>query len=283
MSTRPVAVLLGWLGCQPKNLRRFVNLYNDKGWDSIVRVASPESVIAAIQQGPSNEQVRPQTNLSSQCGHLQPSNLTKEMCLQAFDILHELESRQCSQFIVHIFSNGGCFLWEWMAHILMQQHRKILCNNSTIDVQKLRNRLAGCVFDSSPANYEGRPDGIVSALQHVTPIAEKNRLLEIAGKVDTSTVNARHDKFWDKLCNDHCFGVPELYMYSENDQLTLHKPLQKLITRRHDLLGKGNVWVNNFVDSEHCAHLLKYPEQYDSVLGQFIASCSSRNFITSKL
>jgi hypothetical protein len=281
--SRPVAVLLGWLGCQPKNLRRFVDVYNSRGWDSIIRVASPESVIAAIQEGPGSSQLGSHINMQSRSGYLQPPVLTKDMCLQAFDILHELQSRKCPQYVVHVFSNGGCFLWEWIAHMLVQQHQSIAWNDISVDVRALRDRLIGSIFDSSPANYEGRPIGIVAALQHITPTTEKNRLIEIAKNVDASRVNKRHDEFWNKMTYDRQLGVPELYLYSENDQLAVHKPLQKLIQNREEVVGKENVFAHNFIDSEHCAHLLKYPKQYDFELGKFVAICSSKHTITSKL
>jgi hypothetical protein len=189
---------------------------------------------------------------------------------QATDVLQELQSRQCPHFIVHIFSNGGCFLWEWISHLLLQPHRDDL----GINVQSLRGRLVGRVFDSSPANYEGRPDGIIHALQHITPTTEKNRLLQMAKKVDAYQVNLRHEEFWNKMCTNHDVTVPELYLYSENDSLTSLAPLQKLICKRREILGKDNVWTHNFLDSEHCCHLLKYPNMYDSILGKFIGSCS---------
>ena len=264
---RPIALLLGWLGCQPRNLRRFVDLYNTKGYDSIVRVASPESIISAVEQGPSIDF---------------RSNSMNAMYHQAFDILRELQVRRSPQVIVHIFSNGGCFLWEWLAHIL-QHHQHVSWNDTNVDVKNIRCRLIGRVLDSAPANYEGRPDGIISALQHIKPISEKNRLLGIAEKVHATNVNLRHDKFWKMMLNDNYFEVPELYLYSENDKLTSYEPLRKLINEREKLLGKEHVWSHNFLDSEHCGHLLKYPEQYDSILGQFVASCSKKKEIASKL
>ena len=276
MSTsRPVAVLLGWLGCQPRNLRRFAQLYDNRGWDTTVHIASPESVIAAIQQAPCCKQATSQISL-------QTDDLTTELYHQTLDILNELQSRQCPQFILHIFSNGGCFLWEWITHILIEGHQFITWKDYSINTQNLRSRLVGCVFDSSPANYEGRPHGIVSALQHISPPSEKARLINMAKKVDSSTVMKRHNEFWNNMCNHRRLSVPELYLYSENDRLTPYKPLQKLIDKRKEVLGEENIWVCDFIDSDHCGHLLKYPKQYDSILRQFIAACS-RGRIVSKL
>ena len=105
----------------------------------------------------------------------------------------------------------------------------------------------------------------------------------MAEKVDASNVNLRHDDFWNMMLSDNYFEVPELYLYSENDKLTSYEALTKLINEREKLLGKEHVWSHNFLDSEHCGHLLKYPRQYDSILGQFVASCSRKNNIASKL
>ena len=280
---KPVAVLLGWLGCQPKNLRRFTDLYDKRGWDSFVRVASPESVIAAIQQGPSGIQVNCNGLVDYQSSKFDDKSLSEEMYDQAFDILHELQYRQCQQFIVHIFSNGGCFLWEWIAHILMQQCQRISWNNTCIDVQNLRSKLVGRVFDSAPANYEGRPDGILSALQHIKPIEDRNHLLNMARRVDASRVNVRHDEFWQKMRDDNHLAVPELYMCSKNDRLTSFAPLKQLIINREEVLGKENVRTHIFSDSDHCGHLLKYPEEYDLILGQFLFACNNKNAMVSKL
>ena len=278
MSNRPTAILLGWLGCQPKNLRRFVQLYQNKGWDSIVRIASPESVIAAVVHGPSEQQHRLGLGLQA-CSANQrlicdkSAVPTKELQHQALDILHELQIRQCPRFIVHAFSNGGCLLWEWMRYYLFDNQQRVTFNNIEINMQQLRYGLVGRIFDSAPAYYGGRTDGLEMALQHVTPEAEKERLTNLAKRNDPAQVQIRHAEFWNNLCNDAIHN-PELYLYSTSDELTHCKPLEELIKQRKERLGNGNVESHNFVDSVHCCHLLKYPEQYDKIVCQFLETCS---------
>lgn len=282
-TTRPVAVLLGWLGCRPQSLRRYVQLYDSNGWDSIIRIATPESIVAAVLRGPSVEQSvalqnqRPPSDTHETGGELS----TKDMQRFAWEILDELQTRQCPRFVVHIFSNGGCFLWEWIRYFLFQQHRyqqlkqpHVAWNNSNIHIHNLQRRLVGRVFDSAPAHYAGATGGIEAALQHITPLTEKSRLLGLAKKMNSSQVKVRHDEFWNNLCHD-TIAVPELYLYSETDRLTAYGPLEKLMEQRKHIVGEEHVWTHNFLDSEHCCHLLKYPEKYEDTLGKFLLSCSS--------
>jgi hypothetical protein len=154
-----------------------------------------------------------------------------------------------------------------------QSQHDVTRENPSIDVRTLRQRFVGRVFDSAPAHYGGRINGIETALQHITPITERNRLLDFAKKLDASLAEVRHHEFWNNLCRDPIV-VPELYLYSEADHLTACGPLEEFIEQRRDVVGRQNVWTQNFRDSEHCCHLLKYPEQYEAVLEKFLSSCT---------
>ena len=50
VNNRPAVVLAGWLGCQPRHLRRYSEMYDCIGWDSLVRIGSPRSVITATTE-----------------------------------------------------------------------------------------------------------------------------------------------------------------------------------------------------------------------------------------
>ena len=49
---KPVAVLAGWLGCQPRNLRRYSDMYDRYGWATVIGIGSAQSVVAAMTEGP---------------------------------------------------------------------------------------------------------------------------------------------------------------------------------------------------------------------------------------
>lgn len=285
MSTqgRPVVVLAGWLGCHPRNLRRYVEMYERLGWTSLLRVASPASVVTAMTTGPLSITTGKQNGgikytmppTASGKHHSidklvtrQPSSML-EMERLAIDTLQELQTLQCPRFIVHSFSNGGCFLWEWLRHMLFEQTPSSPVY-SGIDTLRLRQKLAGLVFDSAPAYYEIKMLTLESVLEHV-PSEEKERLLKTAKSFNKDAVGRRFDEYWSTLMsdqNDH----PQFYLYSECDHLTCAKELEDLIRHRESLLGKGKISSHKFLDSKHCSHLLKHPEEYKRLIQQFIMS-----------
>ena len=50
---KPVVILAGWLGCHPRSLRRYDQLYKGLGWDTVIQIASPKSVVTSMSEGPS--------------------------------------------------------------------------------------------------------------------------------------------------------------------------------------------------------------------------------------
>mmetsp|Transcript_19847 Transcript_19847/g.42589 ORF Transcript_19847/g.42589 Transcript_19847/m.42589 type:complete len:282 (+) Transcript_19847:112-957(+) len=256
-TNRPVVVLAGWLGCQPRHLRRYRQMYDCIGWDSLVRIGSPRSVVAAMTEGPSG----------------QPSQ--SEMQHFAIHTLQELQKSQPPYFIIHMFSNNGCFLWEWIRLLLFGEHSS-LSTYSYIDVHKLGQRLVGIIFDSAPAYYHGEMNYIQSALEYVPSTTERCRLLEITKSLKVKTVKQRFGDFWSGL-RDNSADVPQLYLYSECDKLAAVDQLEKFLLFRERILGKENVWKHNFLDSDHCCHLLKYPEEYGRIVKQFLSFCITKS------
>ena len=259
-NNKPVVILAGWLGCRPRNLRRFIELYDRIGWDSIIRIGSPRSVIAAMTEGPNSK----------------PSQ--SEMKHLAINTLREIQTMQPPHFIIHVFSNNGCFLWEWMRSLLLEQASALSsADDSSIDLfHNLRQKLFGIIFDSGPAHYDGKTASLLSALQFVSPESERNILLGTAQSLDDNVVKKRFDEFWSGLCNDST-GIPQMYMYSQCDLLAPMMQLEKLIAHREKILRRDVVIRKHmFLDSEHCCHLLKYPEEYEVLVKQFLSLCTKK-------
>lgn len=245
LNNKPVIVLCGWLGCRPRNLRRFTEMYNHIGYDTILQIGSPKSVIVAMLEGP-------------------PTSL--DMKHLAIDILKELQAIQPPYYIFHVFSNNGCFLWEWIRYLLYE--------SGDIEMQGIdRQKLLGIIFDSSPAYYDGKIDMLQSALQYVPSLIERNDLLDMVATLDPNVVEQRCHNFWNGLCNDTVTNIPELYVYSQEDKLASANHVEKLIEHRKDLIGKRKIWKHKFIDSEHCGHLLKYPNEYNGLVQRFLSFC----------
>ena len=169
-----------------------------------------------------------------------------------------------------MFSNGGCYLWEWVRYLLFEK-----VANTKIDVQNLRQKLIGVVFDSAPAHYGGEVDTLQLALEYVSP-DERSRAMEIVRTLDRSAAKQRFHDYWNGVLNDP-LRIPQIYLYSSCDKLSSAKRIEELIERRQKILGKSNIWKHNFIDSEHCSHLLKHHEKYHQLVKQFLSFCTRQN------
>lgn len=247
MTNKPVVILAGWLGCQPRNLRRYHDMYEKLGLTSVIRIGSPQSLLNAMTMGPQSSSEK-------------SSSLT-------ISLLTEIQSLQPPYFVIHIFSNNGCFLWEWIRYLLFESSSLDL---TTVDTHNLRRKLIGVVFDSAPVYYDGKIDGLQSALQYI-PKKEKDHILQVAYTIDTHLLKQRFHEFWNGLCND-TIHIPQLYMYSTSDELASATEIERLIQYRK---RSNIVWKHNFTDSEHCGHILKYPELYHEKVEQFLDFCTT--------
>jgi len=271
-SNKPVVILAGWLGCHPRNLRRYSQLYNSLGWDTIVQIASPRSIVTSMSEGPSYSQ-----SSSSEMQHL------------AINTLKELHVLQPPYFIIHIFSNGGCFLWECIRYILYEQDTsKQLSSRNSINISNLKQKLIGVIFDSAPGYYDGKIDDLQSALEYVSSNIERKDLLTMTKTLEQNVVRQRFAEFWNGLSNDST-NIPQLYLFSQYDNLASVNHIEMLIECRKELIGmKGKIWNHKFLNSEHCCHFLKYPEEYSKSVKEFLAFCTRKgldnhSFIKSRL
>jgi len=274
-NNKPVVILAGWLGCHPRNLRRYNQLYNSLGWDTIVQIASPRSIVTSMSEGPS---------------YSHPSS--SEMQHLAINTLKELHVLQPPYFIIHIFSNGGCFLWECIRYILYEQdtsqQMSTTTHNNSIDISNLRQKLIGVIFDSAPGYYDGRIDDLQSALEYVSSNIERKDLLTMTKTLEQNVVRQRFAEFWNGLSNDST-NIPQLYLFSQCDNLASSKHIEMLIEYRKDEIGmKRKIWKHKFLDSDHCCHLLKYPQEYSKSIKEFLSFCireglDNDSFIKSRL
>ncbi len=240
-------------------------MYDRLGYNSVIRIPSPAAVLHAMADGPSS----PNTALDHKLDDNGRNTCSSEMKNIAVNTLQHIRQIQPPHFIIHIFSNNGCFLWEWMRYILFHQSS-----------YNLKNKLFGIIFDSAPAYFHGKIDGLLSALQHVGNKEQRGELINTARSLDSNQVKRRHNEFWNGLCNDTYTSenVPQLYLYSDSDPLANMKYLEELIAhRRQQISGEELVWSNTFVGSSHCGHLKKYPAEYEQSVGNFIECCTAAN------
>lgn len=250
-SRRPLVVLSGWLGCQPRSLRRYAELYKRLGLDVVTCIATPHMVVRASQSSPF---------LSEE------SALKGSIQALSWDIFQNVQERHVWFF--HAFSNGGCFVWEQVRMIVEHQSA---------------TKPAGVIFDSAPANYHGK-DNLAKALTYCSWTEQAAMRLQVlwGGAPMRQEREARAQLFWNTLRHDE-WNTRQLYLCSHDDDLTDFQDLAELVRYRQELFGKDRVWLKDWESSPHCTHLLKHPESYRLTVETFVDHCLREDHIRSRI
>jgi hypothetical protein len=263
---KPVVVLAGWLGCQPKSLKRYKSMYSSLGCNVIIRIASPAMVVRAATQP------------FIKSNHVAPIRLPvaqpETMNELAADTIEEIRKSNSSTFFLHAFSNGGCFLWEAIQDMLTNNER----------YTDIRSKFAGIVYDSSPCDFSEKVDLMFEALQYCSPSEQFILKLQFLYKKIVlgrkGAVRERQERaleFWNKMKNSSLFkNVPSLYIFSKTDTLTPFHALENLINYRQEKFGKDQVKYLIFEKSRHCRHILTNAQMYEEAIKDLLNCCSRR-------
>jgi Eukaryotic protein of unknown function (DUF829) len=266
---RPVVVLAGWLGCQPKSLRRYEALYQTFGFGVVSRIATPLMVVMAAR---TNHGTTRRERSSSRRGNWQPATTTTTTMQElGWDVVETLLHSQCSLVIFHGFSNGGCFLWEQIKNILNTTPDD---HDTNIILQSLRSKIVGVVFDSSPAYFHPKDHNkLDDALQY----CRWQERLQITlhqwmHPVRPQDATTRATTYWEKMRNDP-WEIRQLYLYSTDDALTPYQPLEELIHHRQQLFGTHRILAKSWISSPHCTHLMTHQDDYQDAVTSFLHLC----------
>lgn len=249
----PLVVLAGWLGCKPSSMKRYAQLYKSLGFHVRIEIASPISIV--------------RTSLVA----------NEEMIHQhAVDIVNALYTEYyhgCSYIILHVFSNGGCFLYEAIRDLVLQVHNKGKQKDIDIDAQKFfREKFHGIVFDSAPAYYRDNQELLQNALKYCT-IEDRRAVQRYLDKREKSNLSReekiqRANEYWNHMMQDG-MKVEKLFVLSKNDALTPFEPLWELIEHQKKLHG-NRINTMIFTESDHCRHLLNFEREYSNAIRGFI-------------
>ncbi|VEU37633.1 unnamed protein product [Pseudo-nitzschia multistriata] len=278
-----LAVMGGWLGCQPKFLQRYEAMYNSLGFEVLSVVATPLSVIDSTLTyqslprnpihvpSPSKWPLRAGANTES-VPSARNGIARNRMQDLAWNVLADIHNSGADVFVFHCFSNGGCFLWESICRILLFRDNKD-CNRQVGAVlQALHDKCNGVVFDSCPCWFGTKEEGskLSQALRHCS-LEERQAVRSVHGEridaVDDDLVN-RSIEFFEYLAFLP-LDVPQLYLHSKNDELSNHEYIEKIIETRQ-LHQKCPVLFKLWEHSIHCNHLRKHHKDYTEALKAFI-------------
>lgn len=258
MSRRPLVVLGGWLGCQPRWLKRYEDLYKSLGFDVLSYIATPRQVVHSTLDLVPAIEVPPQWPV-------QIPEESESMQQLAWHLLGNVHNKQPPAFLFHAFSNGGCFLWENTRRIL-DVNINVSCSQPEKEILKaLRGSLKGVIFDSCPAWMN--PGGLRAALQFCPPIERLELLMRFGPGVilydgqETVQKHAQRNCDLFKFLREDPLDIPQLYLYCKNDPLSDFQKIDDLFQYRHST-QKSSVMQHRWDESTHCAHLRIHPIEY---------------------
>lgn len=270
-----LVVITGWLGCQPKQLKRYEEMYQKLGFRTHSRIATPTMIVQTCLDDCSSK-IRIPKDLPPR----RSDNSLNSVQDLAWDILARVHETQSTFVMFHVLSNGGCFVWEQIRQIIGTVNEKKIDNSESIlpIVTQIHNSLRGVVFDSCPATDIRRID---LALEYCSD-AEKADILRAFGQESLSFLKTNSNQgllgdrskiYLERLMDDD-WPIPQLYLYSENDQLAKASDIDTLVTHRRDLMGSNLIWRRRWKESSHVSHIRDNPSDYREAVDSFVEFCS---------
>ncbi|KAL1536366.1 transmembrane protein 53 [Salvia divinorum] len=265
-------VILGWLGAKQNHLRRYVEMYNARGFHAVTFVASVIDVLSFDLGRKLEERVR---------------SLADELAAWLSD-----QGGRDRVLIFHTFSNTG-----WLAYGAILDNMK--------DRQDLLEKIKGCVVDSggdpdidpkvwaagfttallkksSSATYSstetvGGTQSNESQIEEKKPFSVETLMLGAFEKLfsfllNLPDVNRRLRKIISILSRGQP-PCPQLYLYSTGDKVIPFRRVESFMEEQGKY-GK-HVFSFDFGSSPHVDHYRTFPDLYASQLDNFLTECLS--------
>ncbi|XP_074832830.1 transmembrane protein 53-B-like [Carettochelys insculpta] len=230
--SRPLVVLLPWLGARPCPIARYVELYLPRGLDVLV--------------------------VESKLGHFLWPRWGLSYAGQVLGVLQADRLCRCRPLLVHAISIGGYTFAQMLVHLSRepQQHRQ------------LAERIRGLVYDSLVAgSVEHMVLGVaqLSGSRAWRPLIARGTALyfHLCRSCTVRYYEAAQRAFFRPLLR-----CPVLVFYCCNDPLSDPARLHELLASWR---GAGlQVQAQGWQDSCHAAHLRQHPQQYQATLQGFL-------------
>lgn len=309
-NNKPVVVIAGWLGCQIKALAKYVELYESIGFVVMTVVATPYMVSNTAQTLASSRAATSATTSATSATTSPLSHSIPSIHDLAHQIIQKLQSNSqycnCTEIFFHVFSNGGCFLWEAIYGILSEnncfQEQSDDMNTTARGNHRhdheykdsysdVTNKISGIIYDSAPGNYQtssSSPDSqlLLHAFKYCTQQEQLQlkseqflQYLHLGHEQTLKKNNRRAMEYWNKMKLDPFFYIPALYLFSNTDKLAPFESLLSLVHYRQDKFGSSRSTTSDrcsqvkfvvFDHSPHCRHILTHPELYISSVKHFV-------------
>ncbi|CAN6237083.1 unnamed protein product [Urochloa humidicola] len=269
-----LVVLLGWLGARQKHLRRYADLYRERGVGA-VRFVVPVRELMGLDLGRRVE--RRVADLSA-------------------EIAAWCDADRRRTLLFHTFSNTG-----WLAYGAVLENLQ-----SRADITE---RIRGCIVDSAPV-LEIRPEiwaaGFSAAMlkknsSMTGPSAESLDGPIVNGSLNKVSSNVTRpswgecfllstlQKFFEivlyvpdintrlrkvlSVLSDKQPPCPQFYLYSSADRVIPGECVESFMDLQRSL-GRS-VYAHNFVSSPHVDHYRSFPHVYSAKIDEFLKICST--------
>jgi len=275
-STKAVVLMYGWLGSEAKHVRKYADMYVQKGCAVVYDEASIPTIVFRQEANLTKlviESVRKAAQIvkdAEKRHHEGSANVEEEKKDEAV-VVEEFSSRMMIPVVVHYFSNGGAFVAERLAQMIQEARSGKDADPDVEDLCFIAERLKERgfeVIDSAPVYLSMQ--NINCAIEASVPNLPLQILLK--GFLSCSIVYKRTvDKigkvFWNNMIeSDLCRR--QAFIYSTKDTITDSTMIDELIEKRKE---RGiQVIVSKFEDSDHVEHILTYPTEYDAILDQVL-------------
>ncbi|KAL6888613.1 hypothetical protein ACP4OV_009639 [Aristida adscensionis] len=271
-----LVVLLGWLGARQKHLRRYAELYRERGVYA-VRFVVPVRELLGLDLG---------------------RRVERRVADLASEIAAWCDADRRRTLLFHTFSNTG-----WLAYGTVLENLQ-----SRADIIE---RIRGCIIDSAPV-LEIRPEvwaaGFSAAMLKKSSSMTGPSTESLEGPILNDTLNRASSKsnvmqpswrecfllstlqkFFEivlhlpdvnkrlrkvlSVLSDKQPTCPQFYLYSSADRVIPADCVERFIELQRSL-GRS-VFAHNFVSSPHVDHYRSFPHVYSAKIEEFLKICST--------
>lgn len=277
---RAVAIILGPLGVSRSQLEHYASWYRQRSCVSITSGSPPLRFLCNASLQPTAASVWEET----------------------LQVLRETPPEV--PLVIHMFSNGGCFVWEAMDRLLDSPPSSSLTTTTTTDEKKdpwpglstpdrelLRTRLKSgyLMFDSCPCY-------IRTVWDTATPWSDsfpfpgwtsfgRTTYTAVAALSLTTWLTctlawSRPKLFWEQMTRSTSC-LHHVYVYTTADVASDATAVDRLVEKRREA-NLGTTVQHRYQDSNHCRIDKDHPEEYQHMIDQALEAAIARAVEASK-
>jgi len=195
----------------------------------------------------------------------------------AGQVLDKIQENGVDKIVVHAFSNNGIVMYQHLYYILQQQKKMDLCKGLILDSgpgpMSLRKKFKKNYKDNQSKIFLPIALFSVNAANKV-PVTENIKQVKATIKVLSENLEKYQDVPWTgSFLTHHEQGTwPLLLFYSKEDVLMPQTYLERMLDHQKSRNPERQINSNKFVGSGHVAHYKKFPDQYETLVQNFMKS-----------